>query len=121
MSLAQPPRLKAFVAFAILFVLYQSAEGLGGRVFDNFGIQAVLMVAALLAGWPVARWLGWRGYEAYGLDLRWTWSHATDHVWETLDRHTWKGLDCRRLRIVNTSGRALELSPASGLSVSAAY
>jgi starch phosphorylase len=24
------------------------------------------------------------------LDLRWTWSHATDHVWETLDRDTWE-------------------------------
>ena len=72
MPLAQISRPKAFVAFVILFVLYQSAEGLGGRVFDNFGIQAGLMVAALLAGWPVARWLGWRGYEAYGLDLRWT-------------------------------------------------
>jgi membrane protease YdiL (CAAX protease family) len=41
-------------------------------VLDNFTVQAVLMVAALVAGWPVARWLGWRGYEAYGLDLRWT-------------------------------------------------
>ncbi|MBW8304368.1 MAG: CPBP family intramembrane metalloprotease [Brevundimonas sp.] len=70
MPLAPPSRLKAFFAFAILFVLYQSAEGLGGRVLDNFGIQAALMVAALVAGWPVARWLGWRGYEAYGLDLR---------------------------------------------------
>ncbi|WP_295641649.1 hypothetical protein [uncultured Methylibium sp.] len=25
-----------------------------------------------------------------------------------LDRHTWKGLDCRRLRIVNTHGRLTE-------------
>lgn len=65
-----PSRLKVVFAFVILFVLYQSAEGLGGRVLNNFGVQATLMVVALLAGWPVARWLGWRGYEAYGLDLR---------------------------------------------------
>ena len=23
------------------------------------------------------------------LDLRWTWSHATDHVWERLDPEVW--------------------------------
>jgi len=70
MPLAPPSPLKAFAAFALLFVVYQSAEGLGGRVLDNFAVQAALMVAALLGGWPVARWLGWRGYEAYGLDRR---------------------------------------------------
>ena len=26
------------------------------------------MLAALLVTWPLARWLGWRGFEAYGLE-----------------------------------------------------
>ncbi|WP_066797188.1 CPBP family intramembrane glutamic endopeptidase [Sphingomonas soli] len=63
-----PARLAA--AFLILFALYQSAEGIGGKLLGSFPVQAGLMVAAVLAAWPVGRWLGYRGYDAYGLDLK---------------------------------------------------
>jgi len=62
----RPARLAA--GFAVLFVLYQSAEGIGDRVLHAPAVQAGLMVAALLAAWPIGRWLGYRGYEAYGLE-----------------------------------------------------
>lgn len=58
-------------AFAILFVLYQSAEGIGAGVLHSAGIQAGLMIAAVLVAWPVGRWLlCWRGYAAYALEWR---------------------------------------------------
>ncbi|RYD88595.1 MAG: CPBP family intramembrane metalloprotease [Sphingomonadales bacterium] len=63
-----PSRLAA--AFLILFAVYQSAEGIGGKLLGSFPVQAVLMVAAVLLAWPVGRWLGYRGYDAYGLDLK---------------------------------------------------
>lgn len=62
---------RRIAAFVILFALYQSAEGVGALLLHNGAVQAVLMVAALLAGWPVGRWLlGYRGYDAYALDLK---------------------------------------------------
>ena len=63
-------RMRAAIAFAILFVLYQSAEGIGGRWLGNFAVQAAFMVACVVAAWPLSRWLGYRGYGAYALDLR---------------------------------------------------
>ena len=63
-------RIRAAIAFAILFVLYQSAEGVGQRWLGNFAVQAGLMVACVVAAWPLSRWLGFRGYGAYALDLR---------------------------------------------------
>jgi membrane protease YdiL (CAAX protease family) len=61
--------VRRIAGFLILFLLYQSAEGVGGLLMHNAAISATLMVAALLAAWPVGRWvLGYRGYDAYGLD-----------------------------------------------------
>ena len=65
---ASPVRLLA--AFAILFLLYQSAEGIGARMLGSFPVPAGLMVATAFAAWPLGRWLGYRGYDAFGLDLR---------------------------------------------------
>lgn len=57
------------VAFLILCVLYQSAEGIGARLLQNEIIQDGLMVSAVAAAWPVGRWiLRWKGYAAYGLE-----------------------------------------------------
>lgn len=64
------PRGRAVIAFAVLFVLYQSAEGIGQRLLHSFPLQATLMIACVLAAWPLSRWLGWRGYGAYALDRR---------------------------------------------------
>jgi len=33
-------------------------------------VQAGLMIACVVAAWPLSRWLGFRGYDAYALDLR---------------------------------------------------
>ena len=66
-------RGRAAAAFVLLFVLYQSAEGVGQRLLHSFSVQAALMVACVLAAWPLSRWLGWRGYGAYALDRRGRW------------------------------------------------
>lgn len=55
------------VVFVVLFVLYQSAEGLGAKILYSFAVQAGLMIACVVAAWPLGRWLGFRGYDAYAL------------------------------------------------------
>jgi hypothetical protein len=66
---------RRIAAFVILFALYQSAEGVGMLWLHSPALQAVLMIAALLAAWPVGRWLlGHRGYDAYALDLKPGWA-----------------------------------------------
>lgn len=62
-----PHRWRAPLVFAVLFVLYQSAEGVGERWLHSFGVQAALMCACVIIAWPLSRWLGWRGYGAYAL------------------------------------------------------
>ena len=62
--------LRATIAFVVLFALYQSAEGVGGKLLGSFAVQAGLMIACVVAAWPLSRWLGFRGYGAYALDLR---------------------------------------------------
>jgi membrane protease YdiL (CAAX protease family) len=59
------PRVLA--AFAAMFVLYQAAEGLQTVIAPGNPLGPILMLAALLVAWPLGRWLGWRGYDAYGL------------------------------------------------------
>lgn len=72
-----PQRWRAPLVFAVLFLLYQSAEGVGERWLHSFAVQATLMVACVLAAWPLSQWLGWKGYGAYALQLRpargWAW------------------------------------------------
>jgi membrane protease YdiL (CAAX protease family) len=68
--MAQNDRWRVAIAFAILFVLYQGAEGIGGRLLGSFTVQACLMVATVAAAWPLGRWLGFRGYDAYALEWR---------------------------------------------------
>jgi membrane protease YdiL (CAAX protease family) len=63
-------RSRAAIAFVVLFVLYQSAEGIGDRVLHSFAAQATLMTACVVAAWPLSRWLGHRGYGAWALDAR---------------------------------------------------
>lgn len=62
------PRI--LIAFAILFAVYQASEGLQTVFMPTSPVGPVLMLLALLLAWPLGRWLGWRGYDAYGLDLR---------------------------------------------------
>jgi len=58
---------RRIVAFVALFVLYQSAEGIGADLLHSFFVQAALMTSCVLAAWPLGRWLGFRGYDAYAL------------------------------------------------------
>jgi len=62
------PRFAA--VFGLLFALYQASESLQTRFAPGHPAGPVLMLVMLLAAWPLGRWLGWRGYDAYGLDLR---------------------------------------------------
>ncbi|HEX5304579.1 MAG TPA: CPBP family intramembrane glutamic endopeptidase [Dyella sp.] len=62
------PRWRAAVVFVVLFVLYQSAEGVGDRLLHSFTVQASLMTACVVMAWPLSRWLGYCGYGAYALD-----------------------------------------------------
>jgi membrane protease YdiL (CAAX protease family) len=51
-----------------MFALYQAAEALQ-TVFRTGGpLGPLLMLLSLAIAWPLGRWLGWRGYDAYGLD-----------------------------------------------------
>ncbi|WP_231381785.1 type II CAAX endopeptidase family protein [Rhodanobacter sp. OR87] len=68
-------RWRAMLAFVVLWLLYQSAEGVGGRWLHSFPVQAGLMLSCVLVAWPLSRWLGYRGYGAYALTRR--------HGWQT--------------------------------------
>jgi membrane protease YdiL (CAAX protease family) len=65
-----PQRVRAAIAFVVLFLLYQSAEGIGDRVLHSFAAQATLMTACVVVAWPLSRWLGFRGFGAWALDAR---------------------------------------------------
>jgi membrane protease YdiL (CAAX protease family) len=56
--------------FVVLFAAYQTSEGLQTIFAPASPVGPALMVLALLLAWPLGRWLGWRGYDAYGLDLQ---------------------------------------------------
>lgn len=57
------------VAFLILFALYHASEAVGHRMLHSYPAQAGLMIATVLAAWPLGRWIGFGGYDAYGLEL----------------------------------------------------
>lgn len=63
-------RRRMALAFALLFVLYQAAEGIGARLLGSVAVQAAFLLAMLGAAWPLGCWLGFRGYEAYALEWR---------------------------------------------------
>lgn len=46
---------RAGIVFVLLFVLYQSAEGVGGRLLHSFAVQASLMLACVLVAWLLSR------------------------------------------------------------------
>ncbi len=68
-------RWRVPLAFVILWLLYQAAEGVGARWLHSYPVQAGLMSACVVLAWPLSRWLGYRGYAAYALvggnGLRW--------------------------------------------------
>ena len=56
--------------FVLLFTLYQTSEYLQTRSAPGQLAGPVLMLATVLLAWPLGRWLGRRGYDAYALELR---------------------------------------------------
>jgi len=68
-------RWRAVWVFVVLWLLYQSAEGVGGRWLHSRPVQAGLMLSCVALAWPLSRWLGYRGYGAYALTRR--------HGWQT--------------------------------------
>lgn len=102
---------RAGIVFALLFVLYQSAEGVGARLLHNSAVQSTLMVACVLVAWPLSRWLGYRGYGAYALDrapLSFAWLGAGLVV------------ACAAKALAIVAGEKLGIYAATGASFSAA-
>jgi len=60
---------RTLLVFALIFLIYQAAEGMQTVIAPGNPVGPALMVAALLVAWPLGRWLGWRGYDAYGLEF----------------------------------------------------
>ena len=60
---------RVVVAFAAMFAVYQASEGLQTVIAPGNPLGPALMLLALLIAWPLGRWLGWRGYDAFGLEL----------------------------------------------------
>lgn len=63
-------RKRVVIAFVVLCALYHGAEGLGGHVFHSLALSGTFLVAMLAVAWPLARWLGFKGYDAYALEWR---------------------------------------------------
>ncbi|QDE40663.1 CPBP family intramembrane metalloprotease [Luteibacter pinisoli] len=63
-------RKRVVIAFVVLCALYNLGEGIGGHVFHSLAIVGACLVAMLAAAWPLGRWLGFKGYDAYALEWR---------------------------------------------------
>jgi len=48
------------------------------------------------------------------LDLRWTWNHATDHLWRALDPDTWEQTRNPWIILQNVPGERLQSLAAAG-------
>jgi uncharacterized protein len=69
-SMPAVDRKRVVIAFVVLLAFYHLAEGLGGHVFHSLTVSGALLVAMLAVAWPLGRWLGFKGYEAYALEWR---------------------------------------------------
>jgi membrane protease YdiL (CAAX protease family) len=67
---ARATPLRVAAGFVLIFVVYQAAEGLQTVIAPRSPAGPILMLSSLILAWPVGRWLGWRGYDAYLLDRR---------------------------------------------------
>lgn len=66
----RPSIARVVVAFVALFAVYQASEGLQTIFAPASSVGPVLMVLTLFLAGLFGRWLGWRGYDAYGLDFQ---------------------------------------------------
>jgi membrane protease YdiL (CAAX protease family) len=67
--MGRPSWPRVIAGFALMFTVYQAAEGLQTMIAPGNPAGPALMLAALLLAWPIGRWLGGRGYDRFGLSL----------------------------------------------------
>jgi membrane protease YdiL (CAAX protease family) len=67
--MARPSCARLLAGFALMFVVYQAAEGLQTVIAPVSPAGPALMLIALLIAWPIGRWLGGRGFDRFGLAL----------------------------------------------------
>jgi membrane protease YdiL (CAAX protease family) len=72
-AMSGPSWRKAAAGFALMFILYQAAEGLQTVFLPGSPIGPALMLASLVIAWPIGRWLGGSGYDRFGLGLTRGW------------------------------------------------
>lgn len=72
-AMGKPSWPRVLAGFAAMFVLYQAAEGLQTVIAPGNPAGPALMLLSLAAAWPIGRWLGGRGYDRFGLQLRRGW------------------------------------------------
>ena len=65
--------MRTALAFAVLFVFFQAPDVLGVRTLHSRGAQALLMGVFYVVALATGRWLGYRGFDAYRLELRPGW------------------------------------------------
>ena len=68
-AMARPSCARLLAGFALMFVVYQAAEGLQTVIAPVSPAGPALMLIALLIAWPIGRWLGGRGFDRFGLAL----------------------------------------------------
>ena len=73
---------KTATAFLLLWLLYQGSEALQTRFAPGQPVGPALMLLALLAAWPLGKWLGSPGYGSYALSCTpgWAWILAAGLV-----------------------------------------
>ena len=70
----QRPAWPSVIAgFALMFVLYQAAEGIQTVIAPRNPVGPALMLVSLVIAWPIGRWLGGNGYDRFGLALKPRW------------------------------------------------
>jgi uncharacterized protein len=73
-ELLRRPAIRTALAFAVLFVFFQAPDILGVRTLHSRGAQALLMGVFYVVALAIGRGLGYRGFEAYRLELRLGWA-----------------------------------------------
>lgn len=72
-ELLRRPAFRTALAFAVLFVFFQAPDVLGVRTLHSRGAQALLTGVFYVVALATGRWLGYRGFDAYRLELRPGW------------------------------------------------
>lgn len=66
--------LPVWAAFVVLFAAYQIPEGIGIHMLESPAVQAGLLLLFYPIAWALARLRGYRGFEAYAMELHPGWA-----------------------------------------------